>query len=202
MFLKGDEPWFVAIDVCKLLGIRNNRDAMAKLEADDVGSTDVIDAIGRPQNTTLVTESGLYALIFLSRKPEALAFQRWVTKEVLPQIRKYGFYSARQSPSGRFLGLIDALKATGIYPHGAAKIALEFGVQCEREGIDEAECLLTLEDLCAKGLDWTYAKKVHGTFHKRLENRRIQRENFLLTHPGSDISALEYLPKPYDIWAG
>lgn len=90
--IKG-ETWFVAKDVCEILGIRNNRDATISLDddekRDDVGNT---DTIGRTQNMTMVNESGLYALIFQSRKSEAKAFRKWVTSEVLPAIRRQGFY--------------------------------------------------------------------------------------------------------------
>lgn len=86
------EPWFVAIDVCSALGIANSRDAVSKLDTDDVGTTDGVDSLGRRAKLTIVNESGLYSLTFQSRKEEAKKFKRWVTKEVLPQIRKTGTY--------------------------------------------------------------------------------------------------------------
>lgn len=87
------EPWFVGVDVCAALAIQNARRAISALTPDDVRSTYVIDAVGRQQETYIVNESGLYALIMRSRKPEAKRFQRWVTAEVLPTIRKTGGYS-------------------------------------------------------------------------------------------------------------
>jgi anti-repressor protein len=90
------EPWFVAKDVCDVLGIRT--DTIRKiLEADEVAETNpnTIGVAGG-HNPLIVNEPGLYRLIIKSRKPEAKAFQRWVTHEVLPSIRKHGGYMAGQ----------------------------------------------------------------------------------------------------------
>ena len=89
------EPWFVASDVCKALGIANNRDAVARLDEDEKGVA-LTDTLGGVQNLTTVNEPGLYALVLSSRKPEAKAFKRWITHEVIPSIRKHGGYVAGQ----------------------------------------------------------------------------------------------------------
>lgn len=87
------EPWFVAADVCEILGISNNRDAVLKLEEDEKkNGVAITDTVGRKNLATLINESGIYTLVFQSRKPEARAFRKWVTGEVLPNIRKHGFY--------------------------------------------------------------------------------------------------------------
>lgn len=86
------EPGFIANDVCAILDIRNSRDALGRLDVDEKGVV-TTDTLGGPQQTAIVTESGLYSLIFTSRKPEAREFKRWVTHEVLPAIRKTGGYS-------------------------------------------------------------------------------------------------------------
>lgn len=86
------EPWFVASDVCKALGIANNRDAVARLDEDEKGVA-LTDTLGGAQNLTTVNEPGLYALVLSSRKPEAKAFKRWITHEVIPDIRQYGMYA-------------------------------------------------------------------------------------------------------------
>ena len=88
------EPWFVIGDVCKALDIANPTDAASRLEGDDLGSTEVIDSIGRARQTRICNESGFYDLVFQSRKPEARAFRRWVTGDVLPALRRQGFYGA------------------------------------------------------------------------------------------------------------
>lgn len=89
------EPWFVASDVCKALGIANSRDAVARLDEDEKGVA-LTDTLGGVQNLTTVNEPGLYALVLSSRKPEAKAFKRWITHEVIPSIRKNGGYIAGQ----------------------------------------------------------------------------------------------------------
>lgn len=101
------EPWFVAKDVCDVLEIANPWDAVSALDRRDVekvllsilnlGNSDVQDEApkhGGARSLNIVSESGLFALVFRSRKPEALRFQRWVTSEVLPSIRKTGCYIA------------------------------------------------------------------------------------------------------------
>lgn len=90
------EPWFVAKDVCDVLGHSNHKMAIKALEEDEVSSVYLIDALGRMQTTKIVNESGLYTLIFQSRKPEAKSFRKWVTSEVLPSIRKKGFYGVKK----------------------------------------------------------------------------------------------------------
>ena len=87
------EPWFVAKDVCNVLGIVNNKDAIKALDEDEVGKIYLTDALGRKQETNIVNESGLYNLIFRSNKPEARAFRKWVTSVLLPVVRKTGKYA-------------------------------------------------------------------------------------------------------------
>lgn len=87
-----EQPLFCLADVCRALDIENNRNVRNRLDEDDVHTMDTIDSLGRLQPTTFVTEVGLYEAIFISRKPEAKAFRKWVTSEVLPSIRKTGAY--------------------------------------------------------------------------------------------------------------
>jgi len=86
------EPWFVAVDVCKALDIVNARDAVKRLDDDEKNTVVLTDGIPGNPNKTIVNEYGLYALVLSSRKPEAKAFKRWITHEVLPIIRKTGGY--------------------------------------------------------------------------------------------------------------
>lgn len=87
-----DEPYFSLNDVCRILEIKNPRDAKSRLNLDGVGTTDGVDSLGRRTDVTMINESNLYKLIFQSRKPEAERFADWVTSEVLPAIRKHGAY--------------------------------------------------------------------------------------------------------------
>lgn len=90
------EPWFVAKDVCDILGMSNPSMVVTALDKDEVAQIDPKDYLGSEnrsnQAVNIVSEPGLYKLIMRSRKPEAKEFQRWVTHEVLPQIRKTGGY--------------------------------------------------------------------------------------------------------------
>lgn len=86
------EPWFVAADVCKALDIDNSRQALARLDEDEKNTVILNDGNRGNPNTAIVNEPGLYALVLGSRKPEAKAFKRWITHEVIPTIRKHGAY--------------------------------------------------------------------------------------------------------------
>jgi prophage antirepressor-like protein len=94
------QPVFVTRDVCEALGIRQYRSAAATLEPEERVLV-VVDTPGGPQQVAGVTESGVFALVFQSRKEAARRFRRWVTAEVLPQIRKTGAYVADPSAMSR-----------------------------------------------------------------------------------------------------
>lgn len=89
--LNGD-PWFIANDISSFLGYRMTSDATRLLDEEEKG-TQILPTAGGPQKFTTVSESGLYSLIFASRRPGAKTFKRWVTSEVLPSIRKTGSYN-------------------------------------------------------------------------------------------------------------
>lgn len=90
------EPWFVANDVMRVLEVSNSKDAIRTLDDDEKSGVDIIDPHGRKQKTNCISEAGLYSIILRSRKPEAKAFKRWVTHEVIPFIRKHGAYLTPQ----------------------------------------------------------------------------------------------------------
>ncbi|MBR0252667.1 MAG: phage antirepressor KilAC domain-containing protein [Synergistaceae bacterium] len=93
---KDGQVWFVAKDVCDVLELTNAREAIKSLDDDERNTVRISDGIqknrGNP-NVNLISESGVYALVFRSNKPEAKNFARWVRKEVLPQIMHTGSYS-------------------------------------------------------------------------------------------------------------
>ena len=88
-----DEPWFVAKDICDILNISNNRDAISKIpekwKKDDVGFSDTIN---RTQKMTIINEPAVYKIIMRSNKPVAEKFQEFVCEDILPSIRKKGYY--------------------------------------------------------------------------------------------------------------
>lgn len=91
---KDGEPWFVAKDICDILEISNSRDAISRLDDDEKNTVAITDGNRGNPNMTIISESGVYALIFTSRKPESENFKRWIRKEVIPSIRKTGGYVA------------------------------------------------------------------------------------------------------------
>lgn len=95
MVMQDGELWWVLLDVCKVLGMSEPHRVAARLDEDERTQSTVIDSIGRKQETTIVNESGLYSVILRSDKPEAKAFKRWITHEVLPSIRRTGTYSVK-----------------------------------------------------------------------------------------------------------
>lgn len=93
---KAGEPWFVLKDCMSILDLGNPTETVKMFDDDEFSTTEVIDSIGRRQQAYIISEPGLYRLVMRSRKPEAKEFQRWVTHEVLPSIRKHGGYMAGQ----------------------------------------------------------------------------------------------------------
>ena len=83
------EPWFVGKDVCSILNLSNPTIAVSRLDEDERAKFN----LGRQGDATIVNEPGLYTLVLGSRKPEAKAFKRWITHEVLPSIRKNAVYA-------------------------------------------------------------------------------------------------------------
>ena len=102
-------PWFVAKDVCQILELANPRSSTALLDSDEK-DVHIMDTPSGEQKMTVVNESGLYSLIMRSRKPEAKAFKRWVTHEVLPSIRKSGGYIAAKADETPEMIMARAIK--------------------------------------------------------------------------------------------
>ena len=114
------EPWFVAKDVCDCLELTNTAQTISYLDDDEKGVTTNYTPGGK-QEMSMISEAGLYSLILRSRKPEAKAFKRWVTHDILPSIRKTGSYSAPSAPAKPELSVqsevecaLMILKAAGI----------------------------------------------------------------------------------------
>lgn len=105
------QPWFILSDVCRVLGLGTPSRVAERLDADEKGMRQ-IHTPGGPQDMTIINESGLYAVILRSDKPEARPFRKWVTAEVLPSIRRTGAYNAATptvSPQDKVLELMGEL---------------------------------------------------------------------------------------------
>lgn len=92
-----EAPWFVLADVCHVLEIGNSRDAASRLDSDEKSSVGISDG-SQVRHLNIVNESGLYNLIFRSRKASARKFRKWVTSKVLPEIRQTGRYEMVATP--------------------------------------------------------------------------------------------------------
>lgn len=92
---KDGEPWFVLADVCRALEIRNSRMVAGRLDKDELMSVKLTSG-GQRREMTVINESGLYAVIIRSDKPQAQSFRKWLTSEVIPTIRRTGGYVANE----------------------------------------------------------------------------------------------------------
>lgn len=92
------EPWWVASDVCQVLGIARVDSALRALDDDEKGAH-TVSTPGGMQKVSIINEPGLYGIVLVSRKPEAKEFKRWLKHDVIPSIRKTGGYSASQGRS-------------------------------------------------------------------------------------------------------
>lgn len=110
--MQGSDPWFVAADVCRALGLEQVSRAMDRLDDDERGVLKVThpQSQGKTIEMNGVSEPGLYHLVLCSSKPEARAFKRWITHEVIPDIRKHGMY-ATDNTVERMLDNPDAMIA-------------------------------------------------------------------------------------------
>ena len=142
VIMRDGAPWFIAADACKILGV--DRTSLERLDDDEKG-VDSIHTPGGDQRATILSEPGLYSLILGSRKPEAKAFKRWVTHEVIPAIRRTGSYSATprnyRDAVAALLETLDA-KEKAEKELGEAQPAIEFHARIAKAdgefGITEA----------------------------------------------------------------
>lgn len=95
-----EEPWFVGKDIAQALGYeRPTKAILDHVDEEDKRAVPIQDSIGRMQETPVINESGVYALVFGSKLESAKRFKKWVTSEVLPQIRKTGQYGVAKTPT-------------------------------------------------------------------------------------------------------
>lgn len=108
--VKGN-PWFCLKDVCDILGLTDSSKVASRLEGDNTISIRVIDTLGRNKNMIFIDEGNLYEAIGRSRKSEAKIFMKWIYREVLPSLRKNGYYDMRNKSfeeiSSQYLGILS-----------------------------------------------------------------------------------------------
>ncbi|HMR22571.1 MAG TPA: BRO family protein [Micropruina sp.] len=125
MLLIDDEPWFVLADLCRVLGLDQISRVKARLDDALTRITPIADALGRTQQATIVSEPGMYEVVIRSDKPDAITFRRWITSEVLPQIRRTGSYNAAPQLTGKQLLAAGLLEADRVMKEQAATIGAQ-----------------------------------------------------------------------------
>lgn len=181
--MKEQEPWFVAKDVCNCLEINNSRQALIRLDDDEKSSVILNDGTPGNPEKSIVNEYGLYSLVLSSRKPEAKEFKRWITHDVIPQIRKTGQYVANIPKT-----LPDALRAYAneVEEHNKAKALIE----------EQKPKVLFADSVAASHtsiLVGDLAKLLHQNGVKNMGQKRLfnwLRENsYLIKRKGSDYNS-------------
>lgn len=184
-----NEPYFVAPDVTKILGLSNTSVALSRLDDDERSKFN----LGRQGETNVVNEYGLYELIIASRKPQAHEFKRWITHEVLPAIRKTGAYQAKPKDNypipatyGEALQLAATLQTK--IEHDAPSLKY-FHNQMRNPG------LMTTTEI-AKDYGWSARK-----LNKYLESKGViyrQGNKWVIYQKYADKGYSQYEPFPYD----
>ncbi len=159
--LIGRTPWFFAMDICEALELMNTAVALQAVDEED--KTEHKDYLGSGRKPLLVNESGLYSLIIKSRKPQAKRFKRWITAEVLPEIRKTGGYliPVMRAELPDFTDEVAAARAWAD--------AREVGRKALALSSQQAEYIHHLESLFADGLSPVqFCKRLNGVNTSRI----------------------------------
>lgn len=176
---QGGDTWFIANDVCRALELDNSRQALSRLDEDEKDVT-LNDTLGGMQTMAIINESGLYSLVLSSRKPEAKAFKRWITHEVLPAIRRTGSYS--NQPTGGKLLAMAVLEAQKLLEAKDEEIARMKPKEIFADSVASSHSTILIGEL-AKIL------KANGyeTGQKRLFET-LRQDGFLIKRKGSDYN--------------
>ena len=164
---KNGEPWFVAADVCRALSIANPSDALRRLD-DDEKALVSIEGLSRGNDSgNIVNEPGLYSLVLGSRKPEAKAFKRWITHDVIPAIRKHGAYMVPQTVD-EILNDPDTIirLATQLKAERAKQAELESTVALQKQQIAELSPKAGYYDLILQTRDTVSISKIAKDYGK------------------------------------
>ena len=186
---KGSDILWVLKDVCGILGIEKYRDAATRLD-DDEREPVLVDTLGGRQEMIAVTESGLYSIILLSRKPEAKKFKRWVTHEVLPTIRKHGAYVTPAKLEELMNDPDSWIKAlTALKEERAAKERLQLEATENKPKVIFADAVSVSEGTILIG---ELAKILKGNGIEIGQNRlfeKLRQDGYLIKRKGTDYNA-------------
>lgn len=167
----GGAPWFVAADVCKVLGHSNTTVAVRILGTDEQAKSD----LGSPRPANIISESGLYKLIMRSDKPQARSFQDWVTRTVLPAIRKDGAYirGEEKVASGELSDDEFVLRAITLLQTKVERLT------AERDALAAQSAFMTLDQYRATNQaywHWGYRRAIAAAASKLARERSIKLE--------------------------
>ena len=142
------EPWFVGKDVAASLGYERATKAISdRVDKEDIDEVPIQDSIGRMQKTPIINESGVYALIFGSKLPNAKKFKHWVTSEILPAIRKTGTYSITQSKPDSYMIENPAERARRWAEEYEERLALECKIAEQQPKVEYHDAVLNKSGL-------------------------------------------------------
>jgi anti-repressor protein len=183
------ETWWVLKDVCDVLALTTSARVAERLDEDEVSLTHFVDSLGRKQEILIVNESGLYKVIFRSDKPNAKPFTRWVTHEVLPQIRKHGAYIT----SSKIDEILNDPEAwikllTTVKEERLAKERLQIQIEHDKPKVIFADAVSVSKTNILIG---ELAKILKGNGIKIGPNRlfeRLRQDGFLIKRKGSDYN--------------
>ena len=161
------EPWFVGKDVAASLGYERATKAISdRVDKEDIDEVPIQDSIGRMQKTPIINESGVYALIFGSKLPNARKFKHWVTSEILPTIRKTGSYSITQTKTDSYMIENPAERARRWAEEYEERLALECKIAEQQPKVEYHDAVLNKSGLMtttaiAKDLGFKSAKQLN-----------------------------------------
>lgn len=181
------DPWWVAKDVCNILDIVNIGNVLAALDDDEKDSIHITDGNRGNPNKAIVSEAGLYSLILRSRKPEARAFKRWVTHEVLPSIRRRGGYLTPEAAEQALTDPDFIIRlATDLKAERARRAELEAQAEADRPKVLFADSVAASHSTILVG---ELAKILRGNGVQVGQNRLfevLRRTGYLIAREGSD----------------
>lgn len=193
MVEKNGEPWFVLKDVCEVLDLRNATMIANRLENDEVTK---LNLGGRVGITNVINEPGLYKVILRSDKPEAKPFSKWVTRDVLPSIRKHGMYATDELLDNPDL-LISV--ATALKEEREQRKALETQNLVLEQKVAEYEPIVQYVDMILKCKDVVATSQIaadYGISARRL-NKILHEERIQYNVGGQWILYSNHMNKGY-----
>jgi prophage antirepressor-like protein len=201
IIVKDGIEYFAAIDICNILGMKNARQAVSQIDQKTIIHGNAIDTLGRRQIINYVNDSGLYQLIYRSRKSSIEKFKMWVTHEVLPSIRKTGKYCIPDEETKNFTEFIfsklQLLKTNVKKKNYVYLLFSEHGVKIgyslnPKERISQISVQMPFEITRIENFEVENMSYAEGMLHERYKNKRLNGEWFNLSDKDID-EIIEFL---------